>query len=139
MHKKWNFPLRISSLNVTKSAVSSGFGHIYWRNSKWKTPFVVQWFCYCVLLLEGFSMVVVHLTLFKYFFSRGSLTFNWVFCFLTFWNFLTFCSNHRDPCCNLFVIIFGNFHGHTQSPSKALLLRQNWGTVLAQYQVVVFP
>ena len=32
MHKKWSFPLRISSVNVTKSAVSCGFGHIYWRN-----------------------------------------------------------------------------------------------------------
>ena len=29
LHKKWSFPLRISSLNMTKSA----FGHIYWRNS----------------------------------------------------------------------------------------------------------
>ena len=32
LHKKWNFPLAISSVNVTKSAVSCGFGHIYWRN-----------------------------------------------------------------------------------------------------------
>ena len=27
--QKLNFPLRISSANVTKSAVSCGFGHIY--------------------------------------------------------------------------------------------------------------
>ena len=33
LHKKWSFPLKISSVNVTKSAVSWGFGHIYWRNS----------------------------------------------------------------------------------------------------------
>ena len=26
LHKKWSFPLRISSVNVTKSAVSCGFG-----------------------------------------------------------------------------------------------------------------
>ena len=32
LHKKWSFPLRISLVNVTKSAVSCGFGHIYWRN-----------------------------------------------------------------------------------------------------------
>ena len=32
LHKKWSFPLRISSVNVTKSAVSRGFGHIFWRN-----------------------------------------------------------------------------------------------------------
>ena len=42
--KKWNFPLRISSVNVSKSAVTCGFGHIYWRNSLWKTSFFVQWF-----------------------------------------------------------------------------------------------
>ena len=29
LHKKSSFPLRISSVNVTKSAVSCGFGHIY--------------------------------------------------------------------------------------------------------------
>ena len=29
LHKKWSFPLRISWVNVTKSAVSCRFGHIY--------------------------------------------------------------------------------------------------------------
>ena len=33
LHKKWSFPLRIYSVNVTKSVVSCGFDHIYWRNS----------------------------------------------------------------------------------------------------------
>ena len=32
LHKKWSFPLRISSVNGTKSAVFCGYGHIYWRN-----------------------------------------------------------------------------------------------------------
>ena len=32
LHKKWSFPLKISSVNVTKSAGNCGFGHIYWRN-----------------------------------------------------------------------------------------------------------
>ena len=32
LHKKWSFPLKIYSVNVTKSAVSWGFDHIYWRN-----------------------------------------------------------------------------------------------------------
>ena len=32
IHKKRSFTLRIFSVNVTKSAVSSGFGDIYWRN-----------------------------------------------------------------------------------------------------------
>ena len=39
LHKKWSFPSRISSVNETKSAVSCGFGHIYWRNLRWKTFF----------------------------------------------------------------------------------------------------
>ena len=30
LHKKWSFPLWMSSTNVTRSC---GFGHIYWRNS----------------------------------------------------------------------------------------------------------
>ena len=32
LHKNWSFPLRISSINVTKSVGNWGFGHIYWRN-----------------------------------------------------------------------------------------------------------
>ena len=32
LHKKRSFSLRISSVNTTKSAVSCGFVHIYWRN-----------------------------------------------------------------------------------------------------------
>ena len=31
-HKKWSFPLRISPVNVTKSAGNCGFDHNYWRN-----------------------------------------------------------------------------------------------------------
>ena len=37
--KRWSFPLRISSVNVTKSAGICGFDHIYWRNHYWKTSF----------------------------------------------------------------------------------------------------
>ena len=33
LHKEWSFSLRISPVNVTKSVVSCGFGHIYWRNT----------------------------------------------------------------------------------------------------------
>ena len=42
-HKKWSFPSRISSANVTKSAGNWGFGHTYWGNPKWETSFFVQW------------------------------------------------------------------------------------------------
>ena len=41
--KKWSFPLSISSVNETKSSVFCWFGHIYWRNPRWKTSFFVQW------------------------------------------------------------------------------------------------
>ena len=30
--QKWSFSLRISSATVTRSTVSCGFGHIYWRD-----------------------------------------------------------------------------------------------------------
>ena len=40
--QKWTFPLRNSSINVTKSAWNFGFGHIYWRNLSWKTSLSVQ-------------------------------------------------------------------------------------------------
>ena len=43
LYKKWSFPLRISSVNLTKSAGNCRFGHIYWRNPWWKTSFFVQW------------------------------------------------------------------------------------------------
>ena len=42
LHKKWSFPSRISSVNVTKSVGNYGFGHIYWRILWWKTSFFVQ-------------------------------------------------------------------------------------------------
>ena len=32
LHKKWSFPLRIPSVNVTKFAGNCRFGHIYCRN-----------------------------------------------------------------------------------------------------------
>ena len=37
--KKWSFLLWLSSVNVTWNY---GFGHIYWRNLKWKTSVFVQ-------------------------------------------------------------------------------------------------
>ena len=43
LHKKWSFKLRVSSVNVTKSAGNWGFGHIYWRNLNGKPHFFEQW------------------------------------------------------------------------------------------------
>ena len=42
--KNGSFQLKISSVNVTNSAGSYGFGHIYWRNPQWKTSF----FLHCI-------------------------------------------------------------------------------------------
>ena len=39
LHQERSFPLRISSVNVTKSAVFCEFSHIYWKNPSWKTSF----------------------------------------------------------------------------------------------------
>ena len=54
LYEKWSFPLRISSINITKSFGNRGFSNIYWRNSKWKTSFFVQ----CAMIL---SSVLVNL------------------------------------------------------------------------------
>ena len=43
LDKKSSFPLRISSINVTKFTGNRGFDHIYWRNPQWKTSFFVQY------------------------------------------------------------------------------------------------
>ena len=46
--KKW----RISSVSVTKtkSAVTCGFGYIYWRTPSWKTSFFVQWLSHLIII-----------------------------------------------------------------------------------------
>ena len=44
--KKWSFPLRISSVNVTKSAGNCGFGHIYWLSP-----------IFCGVLFVHYSMI----------------------------------------------------------------------------------
>ena len=42
LHKKRSFPLRVSPVNMCKSAVSCGFGHIYCRNLQRKTSFFLK-------------------------------------------------------------------------------------------------
>ena len=46
-----NRALMISSVNVTKSALSCGFGHIYSRYPYWKTLFFVQWYFHPLWLI----------------------------------------------------------------------------------------
>ena len=52
LHKKWSFPLRISSVNVTKSLISSGFGHIYWKKS------LMGDFTFCEVKLAEIAVLV---------------------------------------------------------------------------------
>ena len=49
MHRKWSFTLRISSVNVIKSAFTYGFGPIYWRNPGWKN------FIICAVKVTSFK------------------------------------------------------------------------------------
>ena len=51
LHKKWSFPLRISSVDVTRSAGNFRFGHIYWRNPELKASF------FCAVSRAGFEPV----------------------------------------------------------------------------------
>ena len=45
LHKKSSFPLRISSVDVTRSARNCRFGHIYWRNRQWQCEWLVTEYC----------------------------------------------------------------------------------------------
>ena len=69
--KKWGLPLRISSVNVTKSAGNCGFGHIYWRNLNGKLHFL----CSVVYISFLSSLVINGVWLFllplKVFFFSG--------------------------------------------------------------------
>ena len=55
-HCTWSFPLMISSVNVTKSAISCGFGHIYWRNLNGRLHFLCSVF---FLFLAGTLIFLV--------------------------------------------------------------------------------
>ena len=54
LHKKWSFPLKISSVNVTKSAIFCGFGQIYWGNPNGKLHFLCVDLC---VYVECFSKI----------------------------------------------------------------------------------
>ena len=44
--EKMKFSTKDFFSKCDQSAVSCGFGHIYWRNPEWKTSFFVQWLIY---------------------------------------------------------------------------------------------
>ena len=78
LFKKWSFPLRISSVNVTKSA-----GNL---NPVWKTSFFVHWvFCWILqrTLLFGAYVVQVGLEFWwwqsrDFFYFHYPLKYNWI-------------------------------------------------------------
>ena len=55
MHKKWSFPLRISLVNVTKSAVSSRYRNDLklWRQCKWNDSIILK------VMMEYSSMILI--------------------------------------------------------------------------------
>ena len=53
LYKKRSFLLRLSLVNVTKSAENCRFGHIYWRNPSRKTTFLCSDCCFCASKLEN--------------------------------------------------------------------------------------
>ena len=55
LHKKWNFLLRISSVNVAKSAGDCGFGHSYWRILNGKPLFLCSGKEICIII-EKFKL-----------------------------------------------------------------------------------
>ena len=63
LHKKRSFPLRISWVNVTKSAVPCGFGHIYWRNPSWKPHFL------CYVIYPIITSLIIFICIIDYFIS----------------------------------------------------------------------
>ena len=63
----------ISSVNVTKSAVSGGFGHIYWRNPLWKTSFFrAVWYGYYQRCIQN-SVKYLRLSFFRSSHQRSSI------------------------------------------------------------------
>lgn len=59
-HKTWSFPLTIISVNVTISAVSCGYGQIYWRNLHGKLDFWCN--AHSNILQEHFNILQKHLS-----------------------------------------------------------------------------
>ena len=103
LDKKWGFPLRISSVDVTKSAVSCGFGHIYWKNLEWKTSF----FVYCKTLI---SIVVLFFQLLVFLSTHVILVHEGLnFCYsfrIFFWWFGATVITFSNYILKIFQIIF---------------------------------
>ena len=61
LHKKWSFPLRISSVNVTKFAGNCGFGHICRRNLNGKLYFSYSFLLLSLIMFSSSPIFLFHL------------------------------------------------------------------------------
>ena len=61
LHKKWSFPLRVSSVNVTKFAGNCRFGHIYWRNLNGKLHFSYSTLLLSLIMVSSSPVFLFHL------------------------------------------------------------------------------
>ena len=108
--KKWSFLLRIFSGNVTKSADSWGFGHIYWRNLLWKTSFLVQ----CCWLWRGV-------------YQLGKDRFSPFV--------LSHCVTEKNATTNIGSKFFSY---HFETPQKMLMKREKWTDIYRSSHPEVF-
>ena len=93
--QKWNFPLRISSVNVTKSAGNCAFVHIYWRNPNEKLYFL------CSVCLNNLSLVIWIYNFFMNFTQSSKIT---QVCFMV-WLVINKCYEIFTGCI---ILIFNN-------------------------------
>ena len=108
LHKKRSFSLRSSSVNMTKSAVSSKFGHSYWRNPYWKTSFFEQ----CERYTQIFGLFCLNLS------RRRSLSYRTQSINLLSVDWLLYGTDLRDESvkCRTRIYTFSGFFRKVWSP-----------------------
>ena len=143
LYKKWSFPLRISSVNVTKSAGHCGFGHIYWINPSQYTHDVytmsptLKW-----RVSTGLKENLITCTV-----EKHKIRANWK---NKLWNLETSTCNINQLQFVIKSLKFLMLQGHTHASYKItwkwvlwyapviqILWRPNFGTVWVQYQLGV--
>ena len=92
---------------MAKSTGNCGFGHIYWRNTWWKTSFFLQ--CYLDISTPTFSSYITfHLARFNPFRNSVSLFYSFQY-FAAILSFLmnTFSFNFLIGCCFMIKVFLG--------------------------------
>ena len=65
LHKKWNFPFRISSVNVTNSTVTCGIGHFPEEILYGKLHFLCNGICSLTFAVDELSGLFLHPSIFS--------------------------------------------------------------------------